>query len=213
MLFYLALDYPPSFLGSSFLSYAPLNESVHTTFNITILFRPHKDTGLLLYSGNPSQSSVADYFSVSLLNGYVIFQFNPGDSELSLRSHLPVSLDEWHMVTIWREGLRGELAVDYQDSISEEGSGHLTRLDVEDLLYLGGHVNYSEVQRGTVAHTGYVGCVGRLSIRPGYDLDLHDDALDGANIGKCFECPCQEGETCVLLSDDFICHPPGHFSK
>jgi hypothetical protein len=199
------MDFPPSFFGSSFLTYALPNES-GTEIHITIRFRPHKDTGLLLYSGNPPGSPIVDYFALGLVDGHVVLQFNSrGDLEISLRSASPVTLDEWHIVSI----RHAQLIVDNQ--VTKRGSGRETDLAVQDRLYLGGHINYGEVLGDMAALSGFVGCVDRLGIRPGYDLDLYE-TLDMANIGKCFECPCQEGEVCVLLSNDFICHLPGEFT-
>lgn len=170
-----------------------------------------------MYHGNRPRPLSSDFLALSLDKGSVVFQFNPGDSELRLKSSQRITLNEWHTVAIWRHQLKGELTVDDQDTVSGEGQGRFTRLDLEDRLYLGGHVNYDHVHPEVAADSGYVGCVSQLSIRPGYDLDLYDDALDQESIGSCvgdrLGCPCQLDEVCVLRSNDFICHSPGNFSE
>lgn len=76
----------PSFPGRSYLSYpASGHQAYYSDFTISIVLKPRKDTGLILYNGQHIDGSRGDYVSLALRKGFVEFTFDCGSGAAVLR--------------------------------------------------------------------------------------------------------------------------------
>lgn len=90
----------------------------------------------------------------------LVFQFSL--TTLLCRSHLPVSLDHWHVARASRTGLQGILEVDDQPRSEGEAEGAYTQLTLLEGLFIGGHRNYDEVSKYHNMTNSFVGCIQKV---------------------------------------------------
>ena len=184
------------FTGDSYISYPSLNESFGNT-RLYLEVKPNASDGLILYNG---QTNGMDYISLSLLSGYVQFQYNLGSGAALLESIYQLDLNDWHTIEARRNGQSGVLTV---DGVTTTGTspGTETLLQLGGPLFIGGVENFTMVNANN-SEVGYAGCIRQL--RTNLELvDFIADSSASLNIKQCpstdpcISQPCMNGGTCV----------------
>ncbi|XP_046330214.1 pikachurin-like [Haliotis rufescens] len=200
----------PRFSGHSYLQYEGLNRRVLSYTEIEVVFKPMMPDGSILYNGY-TKDRKGDFISLALRDGIIEFSFDLGTGPAVIRSHLPVSLDHWHVARASRTGLQGILEVDDQPRSEGEAEGAYTQLTLLEGLFIGGHRNYDEVSKYHNMTNSFVGCIQKVVInkRP---VRLMKEMVDGINIEPCSHpCagePCMNGGECRPKRDVYTCYCP-----
>ena len=63
----------PKFMGTGYMAF-PVLRGAYKEFTITINFRPDTGNGLLMFSSE-HENAVADFFSISLVDGFAEFRY------------------------------------------------------------------------------------------------------------------------------------------
>lgn len=82
---------------------------------------------------------------------------------LFYRSPEPLSLGEWHEVTISRTGRLAVLQVDKNPSTQILSPGAFTQLFLPLNLYIGGIPNFDMVSPKVKVRTSFIGCIQKVS--------------------------------------------------
>ncbi|XP_075696695.1 basement membrane-specific heparan sulfate proteoglycan core protein [Rhinoderma darwinii] len=202
----------PFFTGHSQSYLAlPSMKDAHKKFEIKITFRPDNANGMLVYSGQ-KKSKGADFMSFGLVGGRPEFRFDAGSGMATIRYPIPISLGEFHTVTLYRNLNQGSLIVDNQTPVNGTSQGKFQGLDLNEELYLGGYPNFEVVSK-TDLKRGFVGCVRQLLIQ-GEEVIFKDLDLTANGISNCPTCrdrPCKNRGICRdSESSSYICDcPPG----
>ncbi|XP_069802948.1 basement membrane-specific heparan sulfate proteoglycan core protein isoform X4 [Dendropsophus ebraccatus] len=208
----------PYFNGNpqSYLALPSLKDA-HKKFEVKITFRPDYADALIMYSGmlvysGQKKSKGADFMSFGLVGGRPEFRFDAGSGMATIRYPIPISLGEFHTVTLYRHLNKGSLIVDNQMPINGSSQGKFQGLDLNEELYLGGYPNF-EVLSKTDLKRGFVGCVRQLVIQ-GEEIIFKDLDLKAKNISRCPTCkdrPCKNKGICRDSdSSSYVCDcPPG----
>eukprot|EP00117_Sycon_ciliatum_P019276 scpid4015/ scgid17527/ Neurogenic locus notch protein homolog len=156
----------PQFQGVSFLSMKPVAASSGLYSRFEVIFRPQHSDGLVIL-GMQKNDGVGDFLSISLSAGIVQFRFDCGGVPVVIRSASPVSLHQWHNITVWRDGAKGWLVVDDGTAVFGQSTGPMKQLDLLYGLYIGGHP--SEVLPPVAATPSgltvpFRGCVAFLAV-------------------------------------------------
>nr|XP_024216037.1 pikachurin-like [Halyomorpha halys] len=120
----------------------------------------------------------------------------------------PLSLGEWHEVTISRTGRLAVLQVDKNPSAQILSPGAFTQLYLPLNIYIGGIPNFDMVSPKVKVRTSFVGCIQKILInnRP---LQILAEALAGVNVDNCpHPCvakPCGDVAHCVPHFDFYKC--------
>ncbi|XP_041360084.1 pikachurin-like [Gigantopelta aegis] len=199
----------PKFRGTGFLA-LPVLRNAHKEFRISLEFLPEAKHGLLLFSAE-IEGAKADFFSVSLVDGFVELRFDCGTGLGVVRSPEAVTIGRWNYLTVWRDENKGGLQVNQQKAVEGRSKGAYSRITLRLNLFLGGYSNMSAVVSRTMMRKRFVGCVQELIIN-GYKYDMRKgnlvgDSEFGINVGECSEgiCDnilCQNGGSCQPRSAD-----------
>ncbi|XP_056400171.1 basement membrane-specific heparan sulfate proteoglycan core protein isoform X3 [Hyla sarda] len=202
----------PYFTGhaQSYLT-LPSMKDAHKKFEIKITFRPDYADGMLVYSGQ-KKSKGADFMSFGLVGGRPEFRFDAGSGMATIRYPIPISLGEFHTVTLYRNLNQGSLVVDNQTPVNGTSQGKFQGLDLNEELYLGGYPNFEALSK-TDLKRGFVGCVRQLVIQ-GEEVIFKDLDLKAKDISNCPTCrdrPCKNRGICRdSESSSYVCDcPPG----
>ncbi|XP_073426230.1 basement membrane-specific heparan sulfate proteoglycan core protein isoform X4 [Dendrobates tinctorius] len=200
----------PYFTGHSHLALPSLKDA-HKKFDIKITFRPDYADGMLVYSGQ-KKSKGADFMSFGLVGGRPEFRFDAGSGMATIRYPIPISLGEFHTVTLYRNLNQGSLVVDNQMPVNGSSQGKFQGLDLNEELYLGGYPNFEAVSKTDLSR-GFVGCVRQLIIQ-GEEVIFKDLDLIANSISSCPTCrdrPCKNRGICRDSdSSSYVCDcPPG----
>ncbi len=178
-------------------------------FAVTVLkveINPNTSTGLVLYNGQSNNGP--DYIALLLRNGYVELHYDLGFGPTAIISNNTISLHEWHVIEVWRNGPNGQLIIDDTFPVSGEVAEG-TMLQLGDSLFLGGVKYYTVLPVELDIKTGFNGCIRMLTVSSSnIPINLISSANDGAQIGECsnvLEClndPCQNGGMCSNLAFD-----------
>ena len=165
----------------SFVTLPAISGADHQ-LELEIKFLPEHENGLLLFSGglqtaalqqNLSNRSVTaittgDYISLGLSRGHLEFRFELGDGPTWLRSLQPLALHQWHKVVIERNRRGAVMWLDGQPAISNSSVGKFFNLNLDSLLYVGGHQVFlgkrSTQMRFYGYSKGFQGCISSLRI-------------------------------------------------
>ncbi|XP_067659553.1 agrin-like isoform X7 [Haliotis asinina] len=168
-------DQPVKFDGNTYLQYP--NEKTQKSQaqrinNIKIKFRTKERNGLIAFQ-NKGTSVMGDYLAVAVVNEHVELSFNLGkQSEKNLfkiRSTVPVSDGNWHMITAIRELSEGRLQVDSETMLSSMSGAGASQLDTDGNLWIGGK---PDLPWGLPPeyYSGFTGCIDEVMINR---VDLH----------------------------------------
>uniref|UniRef100_A0A3B5QJ30 EGF like, fibronectin type III and laminin G domains n=1 Tax=Xiphophorus maculatus TaxID=8083 RepID=A0A3B5QJ30_XIPMA len=205
----------PRFYGYSHMTFEPLKNS-YQTFQIALEFKADSEDGLLLYCGE-NEHGRGDFMSLALVQGKLHYRFNCGTGAAQIISESPVVLGQWHIVTIFRDGMSGWLRMDNDNPISGRSQGQYTKITFRSPLYVGGSPSAYWLVRATGTNRGFVGCIQSLTIN-NKATDIRPwplgKALSGADIGECSDrvcdmVSCANGGVCFAnRADDYICLCP-----
>ncbi len=138
-------DYSASFTGNSYIklpgSIIPRERGSSTSKEtINFVFSTLSSNGILLWQGvgEGQSGDMQDFISVGLVNGSVVFGYQLGSGEASIRSDVKVNDGLKHNVTVHRRGREGIVIVDDAE-ISGQSAGFLQMLNVKGSVYLGKH--------------------------------------------------------------------------
>ncbi|BFZ23346.1 hypothetical protein BsWGS_26385 [Bradybaena similaris] len=216
----------PAFNKTSFISYSTISGGL-LSVQVRLLFKPKSlDDGIILYN-TQSQDGKQDFIAIIIKNGHLEFRFDTGSGPAVLRSRRPLTLNEWTTVVVDRKGRDGLLRVNNDDVVSEqvEPSDEIlfSRLDrgdtirgttsgdgtvgvnLERPLYLGGVDPFEPIHSNVGVQSGFVGCVGELSVGQS-SVRLIEDAINSLNIVDCGDrrlCekyPCHNDAQCIDVS-------------
>ncbi|XP_077116591.1 basement membrane-specific heparan sulfate proteoglycan core protein isoform X3 [Ranitomeya variabilis] len=208
----------PYFTGHSHLALPSLKDA-HKKFDIKITFRPDYADALVLYSGmlvysGQKKSKGADFMSFGLVGGRPEFRFDAGSGMATIRYPIPISLGEFHTVTLYRNLNQGSLVVDNQTPVNGSSQGKFQGLDLNEELYLGGYPNFETVSKTDLSR-GFVGCVRQLVIQ-GEEVIFKDLDLSANSISNCPTCrdrPCKNRGICRDSdSSSYVCDCPPSFA-
>jgi len=144
----------------------PDNGLLFRGFLIQVSFRPISLEGILLYMDS---KMAVDFFSVTLIDGYVEFRFNVGSGTFLARSKEPVTLHDWHTLHIYRDEREGRLSLDDQQEIVGLSPGAFRGLDLDGDLYVGGVPTDKVLNKELEfikSKTGFYGCISQLGYQP-----------------------------------------------
>ncbi|KAG9482678.1 hypothetical protein GDO78_011370 [Eleutherodactylus coqui] len=197
----------PYFSGNpqSYLALPSLKDA-HKKFEVKITFRPDNADGMLVYSGQ-KKSKGADFMSFGLVGGRPEFRFDAGSGMATIRYPIPISLGEFHTVTLHRNLNQGSMVVDNQTPVNGTSQGKFQGLDLNEELYLGGYPNFEAVSKTDLSR-GFVGCVRQLVIQ-GEEVIFKDLDLSANGISNCPTCrdrPCKNRGICRdSESSSYVC--------
>ncbi|KAF0033931.1 hypothetical protein F2P81_013997 [Scophthalmus maximus] len=205
----------PRFYGYSHMTFEPLKNS-YQTFQITLEFKADSEDGLLLYCGE-NEHGRGDFTSLALVRGKLHYRFNCGTGAAQIVSESRIVVGQWHIVTVFRDGMSGWIRMDNDNPISGRSQGQYTKITFRSPLYVGGSPNAYWLVRATGTNRGFVGCIQSLSIN-NKATDIRPwplgRALSGADIGECSDSvcdlvSCSNGGVCFAnRADGYICLCP-----
>ncbi|MED6232065.1 hypothetical protein ATANTOWER_020139 [Ataeniobius toweri] len=205
----------PRLYGYSHMTFEPLKNS-YQTFQITLEFKAESEDGLLLYCGE-NEHGRGDFTSLALIRGKLHYRFNCGTGAAQIISESPIVLGQWHVVTIFRDGMSGWLRMDNDNPISGRSQGQYTKITFRSPLYVGGSPSAYWLVRATGTNRGFVGCIQRLTIN-NKATDIRPwplgKALSGADVGECSDSMCDmvscanDGACFANRADGYICLCP-----
>ncbi|XP_060115564.1 basement membrane-specific heparan sulfate proteoglycan core protein [Heteronotia binoei] len=155
--------------------------------------RTSSPSGLLLWQGVEEGESgkAKDFISLGLKEGYLVFSFQLGSGEANILSEDPVDDGEWHKVTAIREGRRGFLQVDGEETVTGESPGKNVMVNAKGRVYLGGAPDIQTLTAGKYV-SGLTGCIKNVVLvndRPGQHpqppVDLQHQAEAAINLQEC----------------------------
>ncbi|PIO28612.1 hypothetical protein AB205_0082710 [Aquarana catesbeiana] len=154
---------------------------------------------VLRSSGRTAGVQTFVYQSSSSVSLFVISyrRFDAGSGMATIRYPIPLSLGEFHTITLYRNLNQGSLVVDNQTPVNGTSQGKFQGLDLNEEIYLGGYPNYEVVSK-TGLGKGFIGCVRQLILQ-GEEVIFKDLDLVTTGISNCRTCrdrPCKhEGES------------------
>uniref|UniRef100_A0A8C4X261 Heparan sulfate proteoglycan 2 n=1 Tax=Eptatretus burgeri TaxID=7764 RepID=A0A8C4X261_EPTBU len=185
----------------------PSIPDAYRAFRLRLTFRPDNPDGLVLYSGVREGEGV-DFTSLGLVGGRPEFRFDAGSGMGVLRHPTPISLGQYHTVTIWRNLTQGSLQVNGETPVTGSSQGKFQGMDMSEEFYVGGVPEYSRVSQLTGLHTGFQGCIPNLELQ-GQEVDITSTALSMVGVENCPSCgdqPCQNGGRCrEVQTTDYVC--------
>ncbi|XP_076973127.1 pikachurin isoform X2 [Tamandua tetradactyla] len=205
----------PQFFGHSYVTFEPLKNS-YQAFQISLEFRAEAEDGLLLYCGE-NEHGRGDFMSLAIIRRSLQFRFNCGTGVAIITSNTKIKLGGWHIVTLYRDGLKGLLQLNNGTPVTGQSQGQYSKITFRTPLYLGGAPSAYWLVRAAGTSQSFQGCVQSLTVN-GKRIDLRPwplgKALSGADVGECSsgicdEASCINGGTCTATkADSYICLCP-----
>lgn len=100
-----------------------------------------------------------------------------------IRSDVPVLLNAWNTLTIYRDGRNAWLQLNGGQQIYGHSRGLFTRITFRLETFLGGSPNISQIVRRVHTGQGLSGCVRMLGINEKV-YNFEEDTIDGVDIGE-----------------------------
>ncbi|XP_077998686.1 agrin-like isoform X2 [Glandiceps talaboti] len=199
----------PKFNGDSFLERPGLNGIFVQQIKITVTFLASSPSGMVFYNGQLMDGK-GDFISLNLVDQYLEFRYDLGSGPAEIRSNERVTLNEWHMVSVMRDGRDGEMVIDDQIPVTGQSQGTLSQLNLKHSLFLGGSDDYSKFARKAGITDGLVGAIQQFSAGNVEIEDLTEDAIRGVEVTNydahpCNNNPCQNNGTCKPMKSMFVC--------
>jgi len=171
----------PAFSGRSYLAFNQsdiLTNLIGNSNMFNLRVRLTSSDAILLWAGGRNYGdSEADFIMLSVEAGFVQFSYNLGSGAAELRwDRARVDDGRWHRIRATRLDQAGSLQVDSGDPVTAHSPGHLTQLNTQPALYLGGLPE---------AGRGLVGCVAELSVGAVSAVDMLARAGRGRNVDIC----------------------------
>ncbi|XP_054012773.1 laminin subunit alpha [Hylaeus anthracinus] len=129
-------------------------------FSIKLNFKTFAENGLIYLMGKGKQ-----FLSLETRNGHVLYQYDLGDGETSLRSSGKYNDGNWHNLEALRFEKMGVLKVDGVDLVnSKAAAGNSKNLVSSDHIYFGGYPPNAKHPYGPVTNEGFEGCIDQVVI-------------------------------------------------
>ncbi|KAH7640417.1 pikachurin-like protein [Dermatophagoides farinae] len=183
----------PHFMGSSYLA-LPTLRNAHRSLKINIEFKPESYDGVLLYSGQETNLD-GDFIAIILIQGFIEFRFDCGMGEGIIRSDMPIILNSWNTIDIYRDGRNAWMQLNQGQQIFGHSKGLFSRITFRLETFLGGSPNISQIVNRINVNKGLIGCVRQLMIND-RQYDLYNDTIDGIDIDQCNSDACNH-VTCL----------------
>ncbi|TMW54579.1 hypothetical protein DOY81_000373 [Sarcophaga bullata] len=195
----------PAFNGSSFLRYAPLDDSALIWLELKVILKPELADGLVLYSGPKHHG---DFVALALNNGFVEFTFDLGSGPAVVRSQYPLIIGQWHTIKVSRTARLAVLKIDQLPEVMTISSNGFWHLSLPENLFVGGVNHVDKLPMDLKNKPFFMGCIQRIEIN-GHSLAIVSEALGGSNIGNCpHACvarPCGPLAECVPQMESYEC--------
>lgn len=129
-------------------------------FSIKLKVKTFSEDGLIYLMGKGNK-----YLSLEMKNGNIVYQFNLGEGEITLRSPEKYNDGKWHTVEALRLERIGVLKVnDNLVKRNEMDDGNNTILVSSDHIYFGGYPPHLRHPYKSVTHRGFEGCIDDVTI-------------------------------------------------
>lgn len=100
-----------------------------------------------------------------------------------IRSDLPIILNAWNTVRVYRDGRNAWMQLNQGKQLFGHSKGLFSRITFHLETFLGGSPNISQIADRVNTNKGLVGCVRLLQIND-RSYDFNSDPIDGFDIGK-----------------------------
>ncbi|XP_031414728.1 pikachurin isoform X2 [Clupea harengus] len=179
----------PLFTGRSYLKFDRRNilkrlSGLRT--HVQLRFRCSAPNGLLLWRGEGPGLAGADFMSLALQGGALIFSFDLGSGLGTVVVNGTFNDGRWHQLKAVRDGQYGRLVVNGQKTGRGQSPGRMRQLNSNGPLYIGGMKQIS-LHTHRQYMRGLVGCISHLSLSANFHISLMEEASDGKNIDTCLE--------------------------
>lgn len=200
----------PHFRGISYLA-LPTLRNAHRSLQLSIEFKPESFDGVLLYSGQEPTLD-GDFIAIVINQGFVEFRFDCGMGEGIIRSDMPILVNAWNTLNIYRDGRNAWMQLNQGQQIFGHSKGLFSRLTFRLETFLGGSPNISQIVKRVHTNKGLRGCVRALQIND-RSYDFYRDTIDGIDIGQCNSDACNQvnclnGGHCALRDSQKVCICP-----
>ncbi|KAB0797911.1 hypothetical protein PPYR_08904 [Photinus pyralis] len=203
---------------SSYASYQLPIGGISNNMEVKFKFRPATmdQIAILLFIGQLGQHDVtSDHVAVSFVKGFIMLTWNLGSGPRRIFTAKPLlSGKPSYVLQFGRVGRKAWLSVDNLGNITGRSPGNLINLDVEPVLYLGGHnsPNFSTLPHDLPLHSGFSGCVydvewksGNLIIPLQSSRQVTGRAVGQCGTNECHERLCQNNGACLHHGSTFTC--------
>ncbi|XP_029032401.2 laminin subunit alpha [Osmia bicornis bicornis] len=128
-------------------------------FSIKLNFKTFAPDGLIYLMGKGRQ-----FLSLEMRDGHVLYQYDLGDGEISLRSTNVYNDGSWHNLEALRFEKKGVLKVDGVHVVNDRATGNSKTLVSSDTIYFGGYPPNAKHPYQPVTHEGFEGCIDDVVI-------------------------------------------------
>ena len=196
----------PHFSGRSYLIHSSPGQA-QGKLQVDLTLLPNAANGLVLFA----ESSGGGHFSISLLNGFALFQLKYNSSTANLTSTVKLITGHWHVVSVGSSQNSSFISINNTFNSSADSAVDALQLNLDSPLFVGGVADLSILPSVVMVTSGFTGCIRDLQINRA-PVDIVSDALGGQAIRSCPEpecsyVQCQNGGTCVSTANGagFMC--------
>ncbi|KAK5647120.1 hypothetical protein RI129_005584 [Pyrocoelia pectoralis] len=203
---------------SSYAAYQLPIGGISNNMEIKFKFSPTTmdQIAILMFIGQAGQHDVtSDHVAVSFVKGFIMLTWNLGSGPRRIFTPKPlISGKTTYILQFGRIGRKAWLLVDNLGNITGRSPGNLIQLDVEPILYLGGHnsPNFSTLPHDLPLHSGFSGCIYDVELKSGNLIiplqssrQVTGRAVGQCGTNECHERLCQNNGACLHHGSTFTC--------
>ncbi|GFN94235.1 pikachurin-like [Plakobranchus ocellatus] len=202
--------------NNSYVELPGLLNANHLRTDIEIFMRPTSLDGTILFTGYSVLGHAADFISLAVEGGHVVFRYDLGSGPAEIRSPYSIVINMWTLIKASRNGSMGRLEVNVDNVATGESQGTFNGLNVRGFLYLGRHPNHCLMPRSASAPLTLTGCVQRVVIN-NQTMALSGPNVFKFNVDNCSPCcedgPCLNGGRCKATWGGYTCYCPLGFTN
>ncbi|KAI8485484.1 hypothetical protein Bbelb_368470 [Branchiostoma belcheri] len=174
------------------MEYNKLPDSFRIRYKFSMEFKTFDKSGLLFFMADNLE---ANFVTLFLTNGNLIYMFNCGTGKLKLKSRTKFNDGQWHRVEFSRELQRGTLTVDGLLLKEGQSPGNSSFIDAAEPYYVGGLPSLDVAKKlPDAAKRSFDGCIR--------DLRMNDqpwgEPTRSYSVGVCY----QSGEVGTFFTAD-----------
>ncbi|CAK9798131.1 Laminin subunit alpha [Anthophora quadrimaculata] len=128
-------------------------------FSIKLKFKTFTENGLIYLMGKGKQ-----FLSLEIRDGHVLYQYDLGEGEASMRSSEKYNDGRWHNLEALRFESRGVLKVQGIDVANSKARGNTKNLVSSDNIYFGGYPPNAKHPYELVTNDAFEGCIDDVVI-------------------------------------------------
>ncbi|XP_024115722.1 protocadherin Fat 1a isoform X3 [Oryzias melastigma] len=214
-----------SFSGSSYVKYRLMENENKELMKLSLKLRTFSSHATVMYAKG------TDYSILEIVNGRLQYKFDCGSGPGLVSVHsAQVNDGEWHSVTLEVDGNYATLVLDRVHAASGTAPGNLRNLNLDNIIYFGGHVRQHatpRLGRSLPVTNGLRGCIEAITLN-NQELPLNtraqrahavlEDIVDVAPgcalppAESCSSNPCTNGGSCTSLPNGgYFCKCPASF--